>query len=234
MSKLYAIGNYFGAHLPFQDMFESCNIVLPHILYKLEEIEKGDVILFGGGEDISPSIYNETKSRWTFAPQKYSRRDQIETEVFENYKGKAKFLGICRGAQLLCALAGGKLVQHIDNHSGAWHYITTKKGERYHVSSAHHQLQWPWAIPHELLAWSEEQRSSIYEGTINDLEMYFPTNAYVTDNKGKAKAVIEPEVVYYPEIEALAIQYHPEFMSNEAEGVAYSKRLVKEYLLETK
>ena len=48
-------------------------------------------------------------------------------------------IGVCRGAQFLCAFAGGKLIQHMTGHHGD-HSITTVDGRVYQSSSDHHQL----------------------------------------------------------------------------------------------
>ena len=228
---LYVVGDYYGAHGPFVSLFDVWKMVTPANINSLKDIKKGDIILFGGGEDISPSIYNEVCHPRTHAVEKYSNRDIFEVGIFEEYKGVAKFLGICRGAQLLCALSGGKLVQHVNNHAGQWHDIRTNTNDKYYVSSAHHQMQWPWKVPHTILAWAEEPLSDVYVGTIEDEELYFPKAAYRSITKGEQPRLIEPEVVFYPQTDSLAIQYHPEFMSFSALGVQYAKKLVKEYLI---
>lgn len=226
MRTLFCVGNRFQAFWPFTALVDKVKVVAT-----AEQVGKdfhnGDIILFEGGEDISPSLYEEETLAVTYAEAKPSRRDMEEAKIFNAFVGKAKFLGICRGAQLLCALAGGKLVQHISNHGGVGHTIDTNKGETYFVSSAHHQLQWPWETEHLLLAWSAKPLSHTYIGVVGDRPIYFPENAYNKDTG----LLLEPEVVYYPKIEALGIQYHPEFMKSSDLGVAYAQRVVKEYLL---
>lgn len=223
---LYCIGNRFQSFWPFADLFK-----ISRVVNTVEDIKKtfsdGDVILFEGGEDISPALYEEELLAVTHAAPYPSLRDRQELRIFDTFKDKAKFLGICRGAQLLCALSGGKLVQHVSNHAGVGHEIDTDKGETYFVSSAHHQMQWPWETDHKLLAWSSKPQSNVYTGVVRDTPIFFPDNAY----KKGSDLLLEPEVVYYPKTKSLAIQYHPEFMKESDLGVHYAARLVEEYLL---
>lgn len=228
MKNLFVLGRRFNTHRPFEDMFKKVHIVtsLDYNERDFKDLEKGDVILFEGGEDISPSLYSEPRHAATSASERYSVRDTFESCIFHRFKGTAKFLGICRGAQILCALSGGKLIQDVQNH-GCMHVIRTIDNKDVVVSSTHHQMQWPWSTSHLLLAWSRVPRSKSYEGTINGIPMHFPETAFHKED-GHLK---EPEVVYYPETQALAMQHHPEFMDRKSQGVEYSRNLVKEYLL---
>jgi anthranilate/para-aminobenzoate synthase component II len=107
-------------------------------------------------------------------------------------------IGVCRGAQMMCAFAGGYLIQHVRGHQTD-HFITTSEGDTFRTTSCHHQMMYPYNIPHEMLAWSTENRSTIYEGEIGE---------DLSDRMASRK---EPEVVYYPTIRGLAIQGHPEW-----------------------
>ena len=94
-----------------------CNIT-SFLLFDFElvkNISDADIIMFTGGEDISPSLYNDKIHGTThFSP----RRDAFEVEMFNLAPKKALLIGGCRGAQLLTALSGGRLIQHCINHSG--------------------------------------------------------------------------------------------------------------------
>lgn len=166
------------------------------------EIEEADVIIFGGGADIEPELYGEEKSRLTgTSPQ----REKVELDNFKTGMrlGK-KFVGICRGNQLICALAGGKLIQDVSGHQGG-HNMTTFDGITIQTNSIHHQMVNPYAIknPHDykILAWSTKRRSDRYLGS-------------------KEKSILLPwdfkeiESIYFPKINALGYQYHPEMMGN--------------------
>jgi hypothetical protein len=161
----------------------------------VDNIRDADLVVFTGGEDVNPALYGKTAHKLTWFNQ---QRDVYEAEHF-NYaqdEGK-KIIGICRGAQLLCALAGGILVQH---QSHPWeHKMTTADGREIITTSTHHQRQYPWGGKKprfELLAWA------------NNLSPY-AEGENMQDNMKDDKP--EAEIVLYPDIKALAIQGHPEY-----------------------
>ena len=216
--KLVALGNCFGAPAIYKDMFTV--LVTVTNFKELSVIEKDDVVLYGGGEDISPSMYGESFSRFSYA-DKMTRRDYLEQAAFRRAlrKGAANF-GICRGAQLVCALSGGKLVMHINGHTGGGHIIVdrdTKK--KYVTSSVHHQMMWPFDMlqsKFEVLAATEENHSDVYAFNDKDVRFSIPYK--------------EPEIVWFPETKSLGIQGHPEFMNSTAPLIKYSKDLLAKYL----
>lgn len=54
---------------------------------------KFDLLVFTGGEDVSPDYYNEIKGKYTSTNVK---RDALESDMFHLFKNVPK-LGICRG-----------------------------------------------------------------------------------------------------------------------------------------
>lgn len=188
-----------------------------------KDIQNGcdiDALVIWGGEDISPSIYNAAVSKHTYAPSLPSRRDRIEMDACNAAIERGiPIIGVCRGAQLVCALAGGRLIQHVNGHGGS-HLMDTSEGESIMTTSVHHQMMYPYDVEHELLAWSATKRSNVYmiADDISDPEM---------EDKP------EPEVVWFPRIKALAIQGHPEFVSNPETSpfVQYCMRKVDQYIL---
>lgn len=164
----------------------------------VDKMEQADLVLLTGGEDVSPSLYGE-KAHPTngFNPI----RDAYEVPEFKKaIKLKKHIIGICRGSQLSCVMAGGKLVQHQDNPD-YYHPIDTFDGKNILVSSTHHQSQYPWKMPQEnykVLGWTRDQ--SYFHFGSADKEM---VNGISPENK-------EVEIAYYPKIKALAIQSHPE------------------------
>lgn len=211
--KLIAVGSHYGVEEVFRPIFTDLRLFLTNHGMR-EEITEDSVLLFGGGTDIFAGIYNEEPHKFNQKPD--TRRDQMELAAFQMGKEKgARMLGICRGAQFLCAQAGGKLVQHITGHSGD-HEILTNEGEIYRTSSVHHQMMFPFKVKHKMLAWSREPLSDFYD----------------LNNKTRLTELpVEPEIVYFPAIKGLAIQGHPEFMRNKNDPfVKLSQNLVKEYL----
>jgi len=217
--RLVSIGGAFGAPDFYRDMFKEVRVIpIQETGYKqLDVIEHGSVVLFGGGEDISPSLYNAKKSRWTFADQTPSLRDSLEKAAFKQAQKVGAFCyGICRGAQLLCALSGGKLVQHVNGH-GDTHWLVMKNGKELPTSSVHHQMMYPFdmeANKYEILGWSKEKISNVY---------------VLHDGDIRRDISLEPEVIYFPETRSLGIQGHPEFMAKNAPLVQLSRDLLTEY-----
>lgn len=170
-----------------------------------KDILKADVIVFAGGADINPAFYNEQRGKLTGSP---SQRDTIELADFELGKSlKKKMVGICRGGQLLCALSGGKLIQHVENHHSN-HKMNTNDGKSLVVNSIHHQMMFPYTLPaskFDILGWSSTHRSRTYLGG-NNKEISLP---------GRFQ---ECEVIHFKETDSLAIQWHPELMYRRGEN----------------
>lgn len=215
---LVIVGHWFSVGSVFASLFD----VVSHINNKkdldlLDKVDENTTFLFGGGADISPSIYNHPVSTYTGAVSALSSRDEFEVAVFLlGFKSGSSFIGVCRGAQLLCALSGGSLYQHVENHAGRDHLIETKDGTVLSVSSAHHQMMNTEGIVSTLIAWSKDVRSQFH---------IVERDVILTDVK------VEPEVVYFPETKSLAMQYHPEFMPVNSEGYTYARTLVSEFIL---
>jgi putative glutamine amidotransferase len=167
---------------------------------------------FGGGEDIHPSMYG-CKNVASSCGSGRSFRDTYEAEWFTKLVADGiPMVGVCRGAQFLCAMNGGRLVQHVDNHGGM-HPIHFFDGTVLPITSTHHQMMYPWDVPHDLLAWTTK-RGSVYKHDIPN---------YVQQDK-------DPEIVYFPTGRSLAIQGHPEWMDPKGKTVQAIHRLIREHL----
>jgi len=194
-------GRYYTPFAPFGEFLDDEMV--------LEKPDHGVVLaVFTGGEDVSPKLYGEPQ-----LPATYSSwdRDAEEYDIFKKIrKAEIPMVGICRGAQFLCVMAGGKLVQHVDNHAGSHHAMLTHDGRKLDVNSLHHQMQYPPASA-KVLGWAETRLSNRYLGVSTPPEK-------------------ENEVVYYPNINALGIQYHPEMMSGHSEGWKYCVEMTQKLL----
>lgn len=152
----------------------------------------------------------------------------FETKMFVKARNAGVFiLGICRGAQLACALTGGFLVQHVEGHGHA-HHVTTIDGQRFLASSLHHQMMFPWDIKHELLAWSTVPRSPYYKGVTDEEFKRWPRKIY---DELKEEDLIEPEIIWFPESKCLGVQGHPEMMKPDCPHNLYIKKCINERLL---
>lgn len=177
-------------------------------------LEVTDLVVFGGGADVHPSLYGH-ENVGAYVGQHPAARDLFEVEVFKLARAANKpMFGICRGSQFLCAMAGGTLIQDVGGHGGN-HSIETVDGRKITMTSTHHQMMYPKNTEHELLAWTN-RRSRHYAwagGRIPD-------------------TFLDVEVVFFPKINAVAMQGHPEFFPNTYdEGVVYARELVNKYLL---
>lgn len=185
---------YSGVH-PFMDfgMFtDSIATTDP------DRLKGCDALVVWGGEDISPSLYSHKLRPETRADARPSRRDAIEWALMQRAVEQGiPIIGICRGGQMLCALAGGSLYQHVNGHTGGGHAVDTIDGHVLHVSSLHHQMMNPENTEHQLLMWSSKKRSDVY-----------------INQDGVVDTNVEPEYIYFPEVKGHAIQWHPEFMES--------------------
>lgn len=177
------------------------NFLQPLGFEATNKIEEADVVVFGGGSDIDPATYGESPSKTTYDNPS---REKEEKQDYEIARKLGKYMiGICRGAQLLTALAGGKLIQDVSGHGGRDHSMTTYDGLNLRVNSIHHQMCNPYAIKNPkdyvILGWSTKRISDRYIGA-KDKTMYLPYGFK------------EPEAVYYPKIKAVGYQFHPEMM----------------------
>jgi putative glutamine amidotransferase len=108
-----------------------------------------DILVFSGGEDISPSRYGfpEERNGWV-TPERDELEFRILGHVLINRIRAKKVLGICRGHQLLNVGFGGTLVQDIqqefgESHSAihplTWFVESPLKSFLPVVNSMHHQ-----------------------------------------------------------------------------------------------
>ena len=166
------------------------------------------MLILWGGEDISPAIYEQDVVH-ARAPNKPSARDTMEMNLFKQaVKLGIPIIGVCRGAQLACAMSGGTLYQHIQGGHHGDHEVETFDGQVMHTSSCHHQALNLEGVGHELLAWDKDRITVAF------------TDKEVTK-------VIIPEVVLLTETKTLAIQGHPEWMHKKDAFVKWCANLIQ-------
>lgn len=205
MTKLLDLGSLFG--LPVRNVFAPCKqveVLVPgNTRYNELEafVKASDLIGFGGGADIHPSLYGCEDVASSVGPGP-SHRDAYEVEAFNLAVSLGKpIFGICRGAQLACAMSGGMLVQDVGGHGGT-HTLTLEDGSFMPMSSTHHQMMYPWNTDHRLLGWTENRSKSYLHSIPHYIQ---PT--------------VDPEVVFFPKTSALAVQGHPEWMDPNSKPV---------------
>lgn len=173
------------------------------------------LVLFTGGEDVTPAWYGETSPNHVCYFNE--RRDKEEAVVFELAKRRGiPMMGICRGIQFLNVMHGGKIFHNVTNHAGSRHMMTLGNGEEFVVNSLHHQM----VIPPEtavIIAHSSKRLSTGYLGD-KDMEVAPPK--------------VEVEAVAYPSTKSVAVQYHPEMMDIESRGFLWFQELAIALLAE--
>lgn len=157
-----------------------------------------DVLCFVGGEDIGPDLYGEDKIPGT---RTTPARDAFEVAMY-NYFPDIPKIGICRGAQLLNVLSGGKMYQDVDGHQGNHIAYLPQEQRTVRVSSIHHQMMIP--------------------GPKAEVLMVADEASYAANAKGikwkQEEAFDDIEVVWYPETKSFCYQGHPEIGTKEEEG----------------
>lgn len=179
-----------------------------------------DLVVFTGGEDIDPVLYGEEP-----IPQcghLNQRRDQHEVEVFNNAKNfQIPMLGICRGAQFLNVMNGGKLWQHVDNHTMSHAAKCLLTGEIITVTSTHHQMMRP--PDHAdlvMIAHHEDKRDT---PSLCTRKMAEGITQY------PSLADCDPEVVWFEDTKTLCVQFHPEYGSAKDTCRPYFIRLMNNF-----
>lgn len=181
--------------------------------------DEADILLFAGGKDIDTKFYGEQKGKYT---DSRNQRDVVEFGDFQyGLTNKLPIVGICRGAQLACALSGGKLIQHVTNHQ-CYHKMETKDGITMTINSLHHQMLNPFVMDksnYDILGWAKKNLSTTYLNGHNK-ETSLPLT------------FVEPEIVYFPKTKSLAYQYHPEMMFNgpENETINYTQQIFLKFI----
>lgn len=177
-----------------------------------------DAVVFWGGTDIHPSLYDEDRHPQSQAGKFPSARDEFEWKAMRYCQvNDIPMIGVCRGAQLMTAFVGGFLIQDVNGHH-ANHGMQTVDDEVIQTTSCHHQMMYPYDVEHELLAWAVPRQSGHYQG---------PTRISLSCMNDKR----EPEVVYYPQIRGLAIQGHPEWAIG-SRFADYCNELIRSKLLD--
>ena len=168
----------------------------------VQSVAEADIVVWTGGEDISPSLYGEKPLSGTYFSVKRDESDLATIE--EAYKAGKFLIGICRGAQLLNVVPnGGRLWQDVNNHGSNIHKcFDTLKGSYVTLNSVHHQML-RVTDKAQVLCWTAEstRRQSQNEAwakpkTVNDIVREVDK---------------DPEVVWYPETRSFLFQGHPEF-----------------------
>lgn len=167
------------------------------------------MVLFTGGEDITPMLYGDTSPRGIC--HNSLERDKYEMHIYNIARSLGiTMTGICRGIQFLNVMSGGRMMHDITNHGGTNHPVTTISGESFVVNSYHHQMVLP-PPDAEVIGWAKRNISKSYIGN-SDLKVEY---------RGK-----ENEIIIYPKTKSFGVQYHPEFMEKNSRGFNYYRDMI--------
>ena len=182
-----------------------------------------DVCVFTGGADVHPQRYNEKMIRECGAPDE--KRDAHEVGVYKNcLEFQVPMIGICRGAQFLNVMNGGKLWQHVDNHTSD-HSIRCLISEQvFKATSTHHQMMRPTEDA-EVIAVAEKTR----------LELSPKTPSLCTARMAEGITQLpagedyDPEVVWYKDTQSMCVQFHPEYHKSSDGCRPYFIKLIENF-----
>lgn len=187
----------------------------------VDNVDDCDVVVFRGGSDINPEIYNHKKATATRGIN--DTRDEFEVSVYKKALKKGKIMfGICRGHQLLSSLNGAFLIQDVNEHYGT-HNIFLENGKSIETNSIHHQQVYPYDLPsdkYQVLGWSLNQSEKFIDQTSS--EFILKNGSYYKNQQLR----METEIIYFPETNCIGCQGHPEMKSPNSDLTTYCRELV--------
>ncbi|MDF2713147.1 MAG: gamma-glutamyl-gamma-aminobutyrate hydrolase [Paenibacillus sp.] len=161
-----------------------------------------DGLLLSGGEDVDPYLYGEepTPGLGAISPE----RDRIEAQLAQRFLAADKpIFAICRGLQLLNAVAGGTLLQDIERqHDGALQH--RQMAPRGHLSHRVHIEK--GTLLERIVGVSPTRVNSFHHQAVRRTAPGFRVNAVAADGIVEG---IESESHRF----VLGVQWHPENLS---------------------
>jgi len=97
-----------------------------------------DLVVFSGGNNVDPSLYNGNKN----LDDVYPERDKTEKKLFDiAIQQGVKVLGICRGFHAINVFLGGSLTHNVKGHVNQNHKLISKRADLNNqiTNSFHHQ-----------------------------------------------------------------------------------------------
>lgn len=164
-------------------------------------VEECDGILFTGGSDVSPSLYEEEPD--PACGELCPRRDELEYALLSEALNKdVPLLGICRGAQFINAALGGSLYQDIPSQmpSAVSHCMDSPYDRYWHKVSLT-----PDTPLSTMLKTTTIQVNSYHHQGIRDLSFQLCPMAYSPD--GLVEAFYHSSKKF-----TWGVQWHPEFL----------------------
>lgn len=175
-------------------------------------IDEADLVVFSGGEDISPYIYKEDflLDEWIYNPERDSSDLLTLRYAIDN---GIPVLGLCRGMQLISAYEGGSIIRDIPAY----------KEERGEAGRYDHRSEDDKYTFHPI----EMAEGSFLDGLeITDVASYHHQAVSMDDGFNIAatyNGIIEAFEI--PEDRIFALQFHPEYFSDHKESEEWRQSL---------
>lgn len=167
----------------------------------VDHLSEADLIIFTGGEDVTPSLYGEERHRTTGCNP---LRDKDEAQIFHSAVANAiPMAGICRGGQFLNVMNGGKMYQDVNHHAiGGVHPATIPGIGTVYVTSTHHQqMRVNHDVEHVVLMTANLSTRREHMSKVNTIAI----------QQSELPLGNDMEAIYYPGTMSLCYQPHPEF-----------------------
>lgn len=159
------------------------------------DIEFSDVVLFPDGDQLSPFLYKDIRKPHSIINP---TKDLSDIKWFKKaVKKEIPIIGIGRGAELICVMNGGKVIQ--DHPFGDTVQIVENYDGTKNLAECYNSMtQFPFNIKKEnyfILSWRKPLK-------------------YHYNGKGKEmNPEVLPDIVYYPKTKSLAIESYPQSLS---------------------
>lgn len=154
-----------------------------------------DGVVFTGGEDVTPFLYGDSCHQLT----EYNlARDLMENALFREVPTNMPKVGICRGAQFLNVMSGGRMYQHVTGHCVPHKVMDTTDHRVFEVTSTHHQMMQP----------SDNGWVMLAADVATNLQT---ANTNFTYKLGEENEMDDVEAVHYYNTSSFCYQPHPEY-----------------------
>lgn len=180
--------------------------------WKANTPQDADIVVFGGGADVSPEFYGAGKDRHP-SVSAHPMRDGKDLDLFiECYRDGIPMVGICRGAQFGYVMAGGSLYQDVNNHNSPHSMRDTMDNiDLDEISSVHHQACMSNSeLPIEVIGVSSES-----------------TQRHLNANQQFNVKGRDIEAFHVPDMAFFGVQGHPEYFGFEEYSAWFVKKIEK-------
>ena len=204
---VYTVGGCIEYMAMFEDNGWSC----------VDDIEDADLVQFCGGADVNPSLYGERNHSTTRCND---ARDYYESKLYElAFQNSCAIAGICRGAQFVHVMNGGKLYQNVNNHA-------VMRGHKVHIEVPELML----LAPHGVFV-SSTHHQMMKEGMQGTLLLSANEATWKETADGRVfNHTTDAEAIYYEVTNSLCFQPHPEYFNKHHECQKLYFALIEELL----